>query len=71
MIKDGDTMVKDFRTGEMVRRESKADRFDKCAGCGLFTRHYDHLYGWHVCIECDSDEIANDLADHVMHPNRT
>lgn len=70
MIKDGDKMVKDFHSGEIVKRQSKSAQFGKCAGCGLSTRRYDHLFGWHVCLECDSDSIAADLSDHVMHPNR-
>ena len=37
MIKDGDKIVKDFHTGQMVKRESKADRFSKCVGCSLAT----------------------------------
>lgn len=70
MIKDPDKMVKDFNTGEVVPRHSVKVLEGKCAGCGAFTNHYDHRFGWHVCIVCDSDEIAADISDHVMNPNR-
>lgn len=70
MIKDPSSMVKDFNTRQTVKRRSVKSYKLNCAGCGRVTAEFDHLFGWHVCAFCDSDEIAHDLADHVTNPNR-
>lgn len=70
MIRNADSLVKDFNTRQQVPRRSVKDIALNCAGCGTVTREYDHLYGWHICEDCDSDEIAAALADHVTNPNR-
>ena len=70
MIKDPDMLVKDFRTREMVKRRSVKNVALNCAGCGRVTAEFDHLFGWHICQDCDSDEVASDVSDHVMNPDR-
>lgn len=58
--------VKDFHTGRMVERFSRKDIALNCANCGQVTDRYDHLYGWHICTNCDSDETASEIVRDVM-----
>jgi hypothetical protein len=53
-----DGMVKDFDTGEIVARYTYHKETKSCAGCGKPGAYHDHKYGWRVCIECDSEDIA-------------
>jgi hypothetical protein len=41
----------------------------RCAGCGSHTHRWCFIYDWPVCKDCNTDEIARDLADHVCNPN--
>lgn len=66
----GGEMVKDFHSGKIVTRFRYKVPSRPCAGCGTHTVNYDSKYGWYVCADCDSDEIASDLTDHVLNPNR-
>lgn len=70
MIRDPERLVTDFHTNQRVPRRSLRDIALNCAGCGAVTKEYDHLYGWHICEDCDSDKIAEHVADHVTNPNR-
>jgi hypothetical protein len=62
--------VKDFHTGEMVTRIQYRVPSKRCSGCGTLTTTYDAKWGWHICSDCDSEDVAADIADHVMNPNR-
>lgn len=41
----------------------------RCAGCGTHTHRWCFTYHWNVCKDCDTNEIARDVADHVCNPN--
>ena len=62
--------VKDFHTGEIVERYQYRTPSKRCAGCGEFSLRYDAKWGWHICQDCDSEDVAADIADHVCNPNR-
>lgn len=36
-----------------------------CTNCGKMTRQYDLRYKWRICDDCDSDDTAWKVADHV------
>lgn len=55
-------LVKDFDTGELVERFAYHKEPKPCAGCGGPACYVDHKFGWRVCIDCDSDEIAADVS---------
>lgn len=61
--------VRDFHTGRPALRRQCRIIAKPCAGCGKQTQHYDAKYGWHVCPDCDSEDIADELVRHVMNPN--
>jgi len=61
--------VKDFHTGEIVERYQHR-AMKRCSGCGQMSPTYDAKWGWHICSDCDSEDVAADIADHVCNPNR-
>lgn len=60
----------DFRTGENVLRFQYRVPSKPCAGCGTHTVNYDAKWGWHICTDCNSEDVAAEIADHVTNPNR-
>lgn len=66
MIPNPDSKVKDFHGGLRVSRRGLKMFLGKCAGCGSATSEYDHLYGWYVCEECNSDDVAASLTRDVL-----
>ncbi|HUV85348.1 MAG TPA: hypothetical protein VMV86_06520 [Methanosarcinales archaeon] len=41
----------------------------RCVGCGSHARRWCFKNKWVVCKNCDTDEILDSIADHVMDPN--
>ena len=47
----------------------KTESYGSCAGCGELTRKFDTKWQIYVCDDCNGDEIAEDIAHHVLYPN--
>jgi len=52
-----------------VKLSTYGFRTGNCAGCGKTTKEFDNYYEWFVCPLCISEDIAYNLAEHVMYPN--
>lgn len=40
-----------------------------CAGCGKKMYRYSETHRWYICVDCNSLDVMEDIAEHVMYPN--